>query len=64
VLRAIHAIVPRRSAFLNVAEQTMRREFLDHVLFWNGRDRERKLGEFQGYYNAARCHAPWTATRR
>ena len=36
---------------------TMRREFLDHVPFWNGHDLERKLGEFQGYYNAARCHA-------
>ena len=36
---------------------TMRREFLDHVLFWNGRDLERKLAEFQAYYNAARCHA-------
>ena len=35
----------------------MRREFLDHVLFWNGRDLERKLAEFQAYYNAARCHA-------
>jgi hypothetical protein len=36
---------------------TMRREFLDHVLFWNDRDLERKLAEFQAYYNAARCHA-------
>jgi hypothetical protein len=35
----------------------MRREFLDHVLFWNGCDLERKLAEFQTYYNAARCHA-------
>ena len=35
----------------------MRREFLDHVLFWNARDLERKLAEFQAYYNAARCHA-------
>jgi len=35
----------------------MRREFLDQVLFWNGRDLERKLGEFQTYYNAACCHA-------
>jgi hypothetical protein len=25
----------------------MRREFLDQVLFWNGRDLERKLAEFQ-----------------
>ena len=36
---------------------TMRREFLDHVLFWNGPDLERKLSEFQVYYNAARSHA-------
>ena len=36
---------------------TMRREFLDHVLFWNGRDLERKLAEFQTYYNAVRGHA-------
>jgi hypothetical protein len=35
----------------------MRREFLDHVLFWNGCDLKRKLAEFQIYYNAARCHA-------
>jgi hypothetical protein len=35
----------------------MRREFLDHVLFWNARDLERKLAEFQVYYNAARGHA-------
>lgn len=36
---------------------TTRREFLDHVLFWNDRDPERKLAEFQRYYNAARSHA-------
>jgi len=37
---------------------TIRREFLDHVLFWNGRDLDRKLAEFQVYYNDARGHAP------
>ena len=36
---------------------TIRREFLDRVLFWNARDRERKLADFQTYYNAARRHA-------
>ena len=36
---------------------TTRREFLDHVLFWNARDLERKLADFQAYYNAARSHA-------
>jgi putative transposase len=35
---------------------TIRREFLDHVLFWNARDLERKLTEFRAYYNAARYH--------
>ena len=35
----------------------MRRELLDHVIFWNGRDLERKLADFQAYYNAARSHA-------
>ena len=35
----------------------MRREFLNQVLFWNALDLERKLAEFQCYYNAARSHA-------
>jgi hypothetical protein len=35
----------------------MRREFLDHELFWSARDLERKLADFQVYYNAARSHA-------
>jgi hypothetical protein len=35
----------------------MRRAFLDHVRFWNARDRERKLAEFQDYDNSARSHA-------
>ena len=35
----------------------MRREFLDQVAFWNSRDLERKLAEFQTYDNAARGHA-------
>jgi hypothetical protein len=30
---------------------------LAYVPFWNGRDLERKLAEFQRYYNAARSHA-------
>jgi hypothetical protein len=49
---------------------TVRRECLDHVPFWNAHDLERKLGEFQVYYNAARSHAsldgytPLTYARR
>ena len=36
---------------------TMRRDFLDHVQFWNTCDFERKLADFQSYDNAARSHA-------
>lgn len=36
---------------------TVRREFLDHVLFWTATDLERKLAAFQRYYNAERVHA-------
>jgi putative transposase len=30
---------------------TVRREFLDHILFWSRVDLERKLNEFKDYYN-------------
>jgi hypothetical protein len=33
------------------------RNFCGPQLFWNARDLERKLAEFQAYYNAARGHA-------
>ena len=36
---------------------TTRREFLDHVLFWNARDLERTLGDFQASDNEVRSHA-------
>jgi len=36
---------------------TVRREFLDHVLFWNSLDLDRKLAAFQSYYNSVRVHA-------
>ena len=48
---------PLSHPFVERPVGTMRREFLDHVLFWNGRDLERKLAELQTYYNAARGHA-------
>jgi putative transposase len=49
--------VPVSHPFVERLIGTMRREFLDHVLFWNARDLERKLAEFQNYYNEARGHA-------
>src|SRR5262245_39033805 len=49
--------VPLSHPFVERLIGTTRREFLDHVPFWNARDLERKLAEFQVYYNAARGHA-------
>ena len=36
---------------------TIRREFLDHVLFWTAADLESKLFAFQTYFNSYRTHA-------
>jgi len=36
---------------------TIRREYLDHTLFWNAIDLERKLSDFQSYYNRHRTHS-------
>jgi len=49
--------VPWSHPFVERLIGTVRREFFDQVLFWNGRDLERKLTEFQVYYKAARSHA-------
>ena len=49
--------VPLSHPFVERLIGTARREFLDHVLFWNRRDLERKLSDFREYYNAARVHA-------
>ena len=49
--------VPLSHPFVERLIGTIRREFLDQVFFWNGRDLERKLADFQAYYNAARSHA-------
>jgi putative transposase len=49
--------VPWSHPFVERLIATIRREFLDQVPFWNARDLERKLADFQTYYNAARSHA-------
>ncbi len=36
---------------------TIRREFLDQVLFWSSNDLERKLSKFKDYYNHCRTHS-------
>ena len=48
--------VPLSHPFVERLIGTLRREFLDQVLFWNGRDLERKRAEVQIYSNAARSH--------
>jgi len=35
---------------------TIRREYLDHVFFWNAIDLSRKLDAFADYYNTHRVH--------
>ncbi len=49
--------VPVSHPFVERLIGTIRREFLDQVLFWNTRDLERKLSDFQAYYNVDRVHA-------
>jgi transposase InsO family protein len=49
--------VPLSHPFIERVIGTIRREFLDHLMFWNARDLERKLGDFQHYYNRHRVHA-------
>lgn len=43
--------VPMSHPFIERVIGTIRREYLDHVPFWNSLDLERKLGAFKDYYN-------------
>jgi transposase InsO family protein len=49
--------VPLSHPFVERLIGTVRREYLDHVLFWNAMDLERKLEAFRRYYNEHRVHA-------
>lgn len=48
--------VPISHPFVERLIGTIRRECLDHVLFWTAVDLERKLTEFKTYYNDSRVH--------
>jgi len=48
--------VPLSHPFIERLIETLRREFLDHVFFWNANDLERKLEGFRQYYNSHRVH--------
>ncbi len=49
--------VPRSHPVVERLIGTVRRECLDRLLFWTAADLERKLVEFQQYYNEHRTHA-------
>ena len=48
--------VPLSHPFVERLIGTIRREYLDRVLFWGARDLERKLLVFKEYYNRDRVH--------
>ncbi len=48
--------VPMSHPFVERLIGTIRREYLDHVPFWNARNLQRKLSCFQDYYNRERAH--------
>lgn len=48
--------VPISHPFVERLIGTIRREYLDHVPFWNARDLETKLSFFQDHYNRERAH--------
>ena len=47
---------PQSHPFVERLIGTVRREYLDRLCFWNGRDLSRKLGLFRDYYNEHRVH--------
>jgi len=47
---------PQSHPFVERFIGTIRREYLDHTLFWNQFDLERKLNKFKNYYNQYRVH--------
>ncbi len=49
--------VPMSHPFVERLIGTIRREYLDHVLYWTSHDLERKLSEFKDYYNHYRAHS-------
>lgn len=49
--------VPLSHPFVERLIGTIRRECLDHMLFWNARDLKAKLTDFKLYYNHHRAHS-------
>jgi transposase InsO family protein len=49
--------VPMSHPFVERLIGSIRRELLDHTLFWTATDLDNKLHDFQFYYNEYRCHS-------
>jgi hypothetical protein len=49
--------VPLSHSFVERLIGTIRREYLDRMLFWTTADLENKLLDFQTYFNEHRAHA-------
>src|SRR6201987_2173624 len=49
--------VPLSHPFIERLIGTIRREYLDHILFWTSADLGEKLADSQNYYNRYRTHA-------
>ena len=49
--------VPLSHPFVERLIGTIRREYLDHTLFWTAADLEEKLRAFQDYFNGHRVHS-------
>jgi transposase InsO family protein len=48
---------PRSQAFVERLIGALRRQYMDRTILWNQGDLERKLENYQTYYNLHRCHA-------
>jgi Integrase core domain len=60
-IRAV-PFVPGSHPFIERLIGPIRREYLDHDMFWNQADPRRKLGEFASYYNDVRVHSAVSGT--
>jgi transposase InsO family protein len=49
--------VPMSHPFVERLIGSIRRELLDHTLFWTATDLENKLRDYQRYYNEYRTHS-------
>ena len=55
----VHRVGPGDGSLILGSTRLILAVCLDHVLFWNAGDLERKLADVQASYNAARSHASW-----